>query len=688
MSDSGEQIKTVCGFCHTKCGMIVEKRNGIISKIRGDQEHPASRGALCPKAVAAKELVYSPDRLQHPLKKTPRGSERISWDEALNTIVSRLVGIKEKHGAQALVLCSGAPVTEETAYAYTQLVAAYGSANFTGPAHLCSVPRNLALQLVHGDRNQPDYEHTALMTIWGANPTDSRQLGENSPAYGRFDQVINRAKKRGTKLLVIDPRRTDIAAKADEWIQINIGTDMALGLAMLNVIIGEALYDKEFVDNWTVGFNELLVHIRQFTPLWAEGITGVKASRITEIARTYATTKPALIHDGNGLDQHPNVVQTVRVLGILSAITGNIDIPGGDVFFPRVHLGRYLTVRPETQRLSTDKYPLFPLVPFPVVVDALLSRGPYQPRAMIVHHANPLLINANEKRVRKALGELEFLVVSDIFHSATAQLADVILPDTSDFERFGYEGYSSPMGGFVALRHKVVEPIGESRSAFDVEYELATRMGLGNYYPWKTTEEWIDYRLQRLGITLEDLKQKSIIHTTQPIEYKKYLKDGFNTRSKKVELYSQTLKDHGYDPLPVYREPSASLNAGADLADGYPLVGTTRRPGIYVHTRYRNLPTLRRMQPDPLLWIHPDDAIARGISDGDESIVWSPEGSIKVEARITTEIQAGVVVVDFGWGNPWDGGGANVNILTSDDARDPVCAATSNRRFLCNAARA
>ncbi len=238
-----------------------------------------------------------------------------------------------------------------------------------------------------------------------------------------------------------------------------------------------------------------------------------------------------------------------------------------------------------------------------------------------------------------------------------------------------------------ALRHKVVEPIGESRPAFEVEYELAKRMGLDQYYPWKTTEEWVNYRLKRLGITLEDLKKQSIIYTTPPMEYRKYLKDGFNTPSKKVELYSQRLRDHGYDPLPVYREPSVSLKANAELVNRYPLIGTTRRPGIYVHTRYRNLPTLRRIQPNPLIWIYPDDAQARGISDGDETIVRSPEGSIKVRAKITTGIQAGVVIIDFGWGNPWDGG-ANVNILTSDDARDPVCAATSNRKFLCEVEKA
>jgi len=686
MSESTEVIKTICGFCHTNCGMIIEKRNGVIHRIRGNREHPASRGTLCPKGLAAKELVYSPDRLQHPLRKTDNGFKRISWDEALDTIAIKLAEIKESYGAGSLVHCVGAPVTPEAAYAYIQLVAAYGSLNITGPGHLCSLPRALALQLVYGERSQPDYENTRCMLIWGANPTDSRQLAEGA-VYGKFDQVIANAKSRGAKLIVIDPKRTDIAAMADQWIQINIGTDMAMGLAMLNIIICRGLYDREFVDRWTLGFNKLKEHVRQFTPQWAEGITGVPADKIREVATTYATTKPALIHDGNGLDQHPNVVQTVRALGILSTVTGNIDVPGGNVFFPRARLGRYLTIRPEEKRLGVDKYPLFPSVPFPSVVDAILSREPHRPRAMIVHHANPLLINANEKRVRKALEQLEFLVVSDIFPSATAQLADVILPDASDFERFGYEVYSTYGGGFVALRHKVVEPIGESRPAFDVEYELAQRMGLDQYYPWKTTEEWVVYRLKRLGITLEDLKKQSVIYTTPSLEYRKYLKDGFRTPSGKVELYSQRLKDNGYDPLPVYRQPAVNLTASGELSDTYPLIGTTRRPGIYVHTRYRNLPMLRIRQPDPLIWLHADDAQARGIGDGDETVVKSPEGSIKVQAKISSEVQPGVVVIDFGWGNPWDRG-ANVNILTTDNARDPVCAATPNRRFLCEVERA
>jgi len=306
---------------------------------------------------------------------------------------------------------------------------------------------------------------------------------------------------------------------------------------------------------------------------------------------------------------------------------------------------------------------------------------------MIVHHANPLLINANEKRVRKALEQIEFLVVSDIFPSATSQLADMILPNASDFERFGYRIYANPKGGFIALRNKVIEPIGESRSVFDIEYELAKRMGLAHHYPWKNTEEWVDYSLKQLGITLGDLKKQPVIYATPPMEYRKYLTEGFNTPSRKVEFYSQRLKDCGYDPLPVYREPEPGLARRHELGNKYPLIGTTRRPGVYVHTRYRNLPTLRKIQPDPLIWMHPDDAQVRGIGNGDETAVESPEGSIKVEAKTTRDIRPGVIIIDFGWGNPWDRG-ANVNILTSDDARDRICAATSNRRFLCEVKKA
>jgi len=677
MNGSTETFQTICGFCHTNCGMLIETRDGVIERIRGNREHPQNRGFLCPKGLAAKEFVYSPDRLKYPLKKTSSGFERISWDEALDTIANRLKAIKENYGAESLIWCNGAPVTAPVLHGFIQLISAYGSPNITGVGHLCAVPRALAIQTVCGGLGNSDFENTRCVLIWGANPTDTRHVTSGET----YTRAIKEVQAKGGKLIVIDPRRTELAATADEWIRIKVGTDLAFGLAMLNVIINDKLYDNEFVENWTVGFSELKEHVRQFSPEWVEGITGVPANKIREVARIFATTKPATIYDGNGLEQQRNTVQTVRAVAMLSAITGNIDVPGGKVINPSVRLGRYLTVRPESKRLGQEQYPLFLLLPFPLVVDAILNGKPYSPKAMIVYHANPLLINSNEKKVRKALEKLEFLVVSDIFLSATAQLADIVLPDTSDFEDFGFETYSSPKGGFVALREKVIEPIGESRPVFEVEYDLAKRMGLEEYFPWKNTEEWINYRLKRLGITLEEFKKQPIYYATPPVEYKKYLKNGFRTPSGKVEFYSQRLKDMGYDPLPTYEEPLENGTAGLDQSK-YPLIGTTRKPGIYTHTKFRNMPSLRKLQPDPLAWINPEDAKARGICDGDEVTVKSAYGSIKIEAKTTEDNGPGLVVIDFGWGNPWDKG-ANINILTQDDVRDPESCSTSNRRFCC-----
>jgi len=275
------------------------------------------------------------------------------------------------------------------------------------------------------------------------------------------------------------------------------------------------------------------------------------------------------------------------------------------------------------------------------------------------------------------------MVVYDIFNSATADLAHIILPAASDFERYSYGVFPSLKGGFVVLQQKVIEPIGESRSVFDVEYELAKRLGLTKDFPWTNNEEWINYKLQPLGITFEDLLGQHIIYVTPPLEYRKYQKEGFKTPSGKVELYSQKLEDINQDPIPVYRVPEES----SGQINRYPLIGTTRRPGNYVHTRFRNTPSLSKIQPDPLIRINPRDADLRRIGEGDLAVVESAEGKISLKVTITDEITPGCVIIDFGWGNPWDKG-SNVNILTSDQPRCPISGATPNRRFRCEVAKA
>jgi len=639
---------------------------------------------MCPKGAAAPKVVYSPDRLKYPLRKTNSGFQQISWEEALDIVATKLMEIREKHGGETLIRCTGAPVTETARDGFVQLMAAYGSANFIAPGHICHIPREIGFGTVYGGMAQPDYRNTKCVVVWGSNPTDSRS---HEGAYGRFTRLIPEAKRRGAKLIVIDPRHTSLADLADKWLAIGPGRDDALALAMLSVIVKEGLYDKDFVTQWTIGFEELAEHVEKFTPEWAQDITKLRASDICEVARTYATTRPALIRAGNGLDQYPNVIQTVRAIGILCAITGNLDVEGGNVFLPQPTLSRLVSHPLRRKRLSANKYPLYPEVPFPRFVDAIFSGEPFNPRAMIVHHANPALINADSTKTKQALEKLEFLVVCDIFMSATAEMADIILPEATEFEQYSFQDYASAEGGFVALRPKVIEPIGESRSVFEIEYDLATRMGLNPVYPWTNNEEWINHRLKASGITLDDLKKQQIIYTTPPLEYRKYLKHGFKTPSGKVEIYSQKLKDFGYPPLPEFKDLDASFAAETASLDSYPLIGTTRRPGVYVHTRFRNIPALRRLEPEPLLRLHPEDAQSRKIADGDLVAVQSPNGMIRIKAKITDEVSPGVIIIDFGWGNPWDQG-PNVNILTSDRDRDPISCSTPNRRFRCQVTKA
>lgn len=668
-------VETVCGYCHLNCGLEVLVKDGTIDKVRGNKNHPVNRGALCRKASAAKQMVYSNERLTHPLARTSGGFKRISWEEALDRIADKLASIRDQHGPESLVRYSGAPVTEENRDAFIQFLASYGSPNYGNPGHLCSVPRRLALKLVYGARTDPDYADTKCIIVWGSNPTESMRPAETT-AYGRTDRVIQAAQKAGARLIVIDPRRTEIADAADEYVRINPGTDAALGLAMLNVILEEGLYDTDFVDKWTLGFPQLREHVRGLTPEWAAGKTGIGADRIASLARTYASAKPAVIREGNGLDQHANVVDTVRITGILTAVTGNLDVPGGNVFFPMPPVARCPVSDPGGVRLGSERHPLFPMAPFPSVVDSLITGEPYLPRAMIVYHGNPLLVNANEARVRRALERLEFLVVYDIFMTATAELADIVLPDTSDFERYGYQSYSSREGGIVALRQKAIDPVGESRPVFEVEHELAKRLGFGDAYPWASNEGWVDFKMKPLGITLEDLKRQPIRVVTPPLEYRKYMKKGFDTPSGKVELFAGDLRKFGYEPIPSHREPAAQPSPE------FPLIGTTRRPGVFVHTRFRNLSRLREIEPEPVVRVSPADAGARGIRDGSRVHVRSPRGRIEVKATVSDEVGPGFLVIDFGWGNPGDGG-ANVNVLTNDDERDPYSSTTPNRRFAC-----
>jgi anaerobic selenocysteine-containing dehydrogenase len=677
--------RSICQFCHTNCGIVVYQHSDGTLSVEGDPEHPMNRGRCCPKAAGIPDLIRSKDRLMHPLRKTSNGFERVSWEEALDIAAEKLGEIRDRFGPLSLARCGGAPVSYQCRDGFIQFTGAFGSPNFTGAANLCMVPRMTAFNAITGgSRAEPDYDKTNLVLFWGSDPLTSERFGSYA-AYNGMQQIIPRLKERGTRIICIDPFRSKTVHQADAWIRINPGGDIALGLAMIHVIIREALYDTAFVEAYTTGFDALKEHVRAFTPMWAEALTGIPQKSIEDLSRTYATTKPATIYEGNGLDMHATGVDAVRTIVILMGLTGNLDKPGGNVFMPFALQSSLPTKAVmKKSRVGYDRFPLFDEVPFPAIKEALLEGADNRPRAMIVHHSNPVLVQANEKRTRQALKKLDFLIVNDIFPTATTGMADLILPITSDFESYGYRAYASVEGGFLALARPIAAPIGESRPVFEVEYALAQRMGLHREYPFHDTLSWLEYMIRPTGVDFDRLNEEQIVYATPPVRYRKYEDRGFNTPSGKLEFYSQIFKDKGYNPLPIYSEPAGEpLVAGAPRPDkGFSLLGATKRPAQFVHTKLKNIDALSRFYPDPLVWLHPRDAADRGIKEGDTVNVTSPRGEITLKARLAEDTQPGLVWVDFGWGNPTDGK-ANINVLVNDAYFDPVSGGTPHRLFEC-----
>ncbi len=679
---SHRSCRTLCGFCHANCGLVVSVGPQGIERVAGDPDHPASRGYLCAKAHAARELVGSPDRLTTPLRRTASGLAPVSWDDALDFAAERLGTIRAKYGPGALVRNAGAPVSYDARDGFTHFMQRYGSSNFTGSSNCCWLPRATAFQATMGGKPEPDFDRARLVVFWGANPVATDRYG-NYCAYDGFNRIIARAKARGARLIAIDPVRTETAERAGAWIRIRPGTDAALGLAMIHVIIGEESYDHDFVARYAVGFDALKEHVRENTPAWAAAVTGIDAETIVGLARSFATEGPVALCDGNGFDMYCGVVDAVRTVAILLGLTGNVDVPGGVAFLPFAKQSVLASPHKGAQ-IRRSQFPIFRDVPFPGIKESILGEDDDRPRALIAHHSNPVLIQANQARTREAFAKLEFVLVDDLFMTATAEIADLVLPATSPLERWGYRAYSSFDRGFVALSRPVVAPVGDSRDVFSMESEIAQRMGLGADYPFDDSRSWVDHMLAPSGITIEQLDRRQIVVATPEPQFRKHESSGFQTPSRKFELWSSQFEQAGYDPLPVFRAPRRDPSSPARA---YPLECTSRRPGQFVHTRFRNLKSLTESYPEPLLRMAPGDAAARGVTHGDMVEVASPTGRVTVRAMLDADLQAGLVTMDFGWGNPTDRL-ASMNLLTSDDIWNPVSGSTPQRLFPCEITKA
>ena len=702
MSDRMRIVRSACRGCHGVCQVLVHLKGNRVVKVTGDPESPTSRGYLCPKGSAAPELLYHRDRLTHPLRRVGERGEnrwkRISWEEALNEITDKLTQIKNESGAEFVAIGQGTgrPHTEWTA----RFAHAYGTPNFIGPAHICYVPRVIASGLTLGRLPVCDIygfggEKPACVLIWGCNITYS------GAADGMCGGMLQRALGEAQTVIVVDPRRIGPAETADHWLQLRPGTDGALALAIINTIIAEDLVDHHFVDHYTTGFHELVNHVRTFTPEWAEPITGVKASEIRAAAQTYATHSPACLQWGNGIDMSVCSFHTGRSLLILMGITGNIDRPGGNVlwvpptqvkpksvFINNDQLGeQFLPPGQKERMIAAGKFPLCPNTHTPTFWDSVISGQPYRVRALWIIGSNPLVTATQGLKIERALKEyLEFTVVSDLFMTPTAQLADLVLPAATWLEQDDVVFFHKI---WCVIARKKLAQISEARDDRDVIFEMAHRLGLHDAFPWKDSSEYLDWVLEDTGLNFEQFCERDILRGE--MRYRKYEAEGFQTPTGKFEISSSVMEAMGLSPMPLFREPPLSPVSTPKLAEAFPLIlisGTKVRN--FFHSEYRQVESLRRGNPDPLAEIHPDTASSLGIKEGDWVWIETPVARVKMKAKLFEGIRPDVINAQHAWWFPEEKKASeygwkrsNVNLLYDHAHFDPENGSEPLKSYLC-----
>jgi len=685
-------------MCHGGCGVLVHVVDGAIQSVEGDPDSPLNEGRLCLKGPASVDIVHHPDRLTHPMKRLGARGEgrwaRIGWDEAYDIIAEKLERIIDENGPESIVIGTG--TGRHHCNFVPRFANALGTPNWCEPGHAqCFFPRVNVTHLTFGGLPVCDYYgdvEPACVLVWGHNPLNSGPDGE-LPFHPRRLMYEGR-----TKYIVVDPRRTRIAEQAAVWLQVRPGTDDALALAMIHVIITEQLQDRQFVEKWTYGFEQLSQHVRPFTPEWAESITWVPAEKIRAAARIFAATKPATLEWGCAIEHTPNSIQTARAISILPAITGNIDVPGGWVFgtptvTPVPSLDENLTAAARAKRLGSQEFRVLgqanvqPSAHVPAVFKAMRTGKPYPVRAFLVFGNNPLLSYANSKVVLESLQKLELFVVMDLFMTPSADLADLALPAASWFEVDAMPAFPYFAENAVLVQQKIVQ-VGECKQDEVVFAEIARRMKL----PVGTEDPKDIYTGQlaaNFGITYDELRERGSIW--RPMTYRKHETRGFKTESGKIELYSLALEKLGYAPLPYYAEPPESPVSAPDVAKEFPYVLTTgaRIPNFFT-SEHRQLPKLRRIYRDPLVEMHPETARQCGIRAGDWVFIETKRGKIKQRAKITDGIDPRVINVEFGWWFPerqdgqrgaWE---SNANVLTNiEPPYDPAMGTYQLRALLC-----
>lgn len=679
-----KQVSTWCVGCDMSCDITVTVRDGKVIKMRPKQK---STPAICAKCLAAPEVAAHKDRITKPLKNIGSRAEpqwqEISWEQALDEIAEKLGSIKSKYGAESLAVAHMPVNTQNGMGVVRRFMNAFGTPNYISPLDLCVGNTAQVHRLVYGWYTDTNFEMCNCIVYFGQVRTPDHWAKE----YHRMMKAV----KKGAKLIAVDPRETEITRMADYHLKIRYGTDAALLLAWLNVIIEEGLYNKHFVKHMTVGFDKLRARVREYPPERVAEICGVDAGLIRETARVYAKSMFAAIPWTVNTDMQKNSTSAILCQCILRAICGHINsselvpCPGkGAHTISEIEMHDHLSPKQKAKQLGAEDYPLFSYktlelykeaslrefrAPYfnlcdlsaiahpPAVFRAMRTGDPYPVKAFFAFGTNPLMNYANQKGIYEALMNQELVVTYDIFMSPTAQLSDYVLPSDMWLERdaMGFRG-GLEVVPTLPIGCAAIEPRGECKGIYDVIKGLADRLDLGAYFPWADLHAFYDWILAPTGITFERAKRLPVL----PLPTKSlgalpsvFLKPaskgtGFATPSGKVELYSSILELLGYDPLPSFTEPDP-----LEQITEYPLVFFVgkREKGNY-NTGLRQIMRLRRFNPEPELLLHPADVARYGLADGQWAWVETTVGRIQLLTRADSAQPEGTARVPHGWWKP------------------------------------
>ncbi len=674
------QIPTTCDICFWKCGAIASVRNGALWKIEGNPLDPLSQGRLCPRGTGGIGAHRDPDRLRAPLmRKTARGEEQwteVTWDEALGFIARKMQSIKATYGPEAVALFShgiGGNFLKHT-------MKAYGTPNISAPSFAqCRGPRDVGFRLTFGEDvgspERTDIRNSRCIVLIGSH------LGENM--HNTQIQEFAEAIEKGASIIVADPRFSIAASKAKFYLPIRPGTDLALILAWMNVIVTEDLYDRDYVSRYGFGFEQFAAYIRNCTPEWAYPETGIAPDVIRETAREMARCRPAtLVHPGRHATWYGDDSQRSRGLALLNALLGSWGRKGGFYYPVSMDVPSYpYPLYPKPDRPKADnpggKYPFAHETITTGIREATLTGQPYPVKGWLVYATNLLHALPNEQETIRAIQTLELFVVIDVIPSEIAGWADVVLPESIYLERYddlNVEWFRQP---FVALRQPVVEAPHEQKPNWWIAKKLAEKLDLGHFFPWNDIEDYFRTRLSGAGLSYDDLKARGIIlGAKQPVYFDEGVPAQFPTPTGKIEFYSPQLAQAGFDPIPAYRRP-------APAPEGYYRMLFGRAP-VHSFSRTQSNPILSDMMEENEIWVNPAVARRHDLQDGRYVRLRNQDGVVsnRVRVKVTERIRPDCVYLVHGFGHTSgglrhaSGKGASDAQLITRYAVDPLMGGT------------